>query len=276
MNDVQVAFLGPQGTYAHTVALRRYGAAAELVPQPSIEDVFGYVKDRSGRYGLVPIENSSGGTIYSTIDLLIDPDCGLVITEELRLVVKLALVGHDRGKIKVVYSHFAPFRHCDAWLSEHLPGVYRKEVASTAEAARLTAGDDTAAALAGRDTAELYNLKILEYPVTGEVPNVTQFVTIGREPNPPETGGRTSLVVALNNEPGALASFIGPLSSGGTNLTRIISRPVHGQPETYMFFIELDGTRRDASVARSLEAASRHAAEVRIVGEYPASQSYES
>lgn len=274
MSSLQVAFLGPEGTYAHIVAKQRYPEDAELIPLPSIPHVFDYVRAGSNRCGIVPIENSSGGTIYVTVDLLIDPDCGLVITEELSLDVKLALLGRRNAEIRTVYSHFAPFKHCGAWLRKHHPTAKLEEVPSTGEAARMASTEEGAAALAARDNAELYGLEVLEYPVEQDTANVTQFVTIGQPVAQSVDVGRTSVVLALSNEPGALASFLAPLSAGGVNLTRIISRPVHGQPST--FFIELEGTTRIPAVADALREASSHAVELRIVGEYPALLRFES
>lgn len=278
MTSLQVAFLGPEGAYAHIVSRQRYPSGVSLVPRPSIPEVFEYVEAVPDALGIVPIENSSGGTIVATVDRLIDPRCKLVITEALTLDVRLALLGHDIAKIKRVYSHFAPFSHCDTWLKVHLPGVAREEVNSTGEAARLAGADKTktSAALASRANAKLYGLKVLQYPVEQDVPNVTQFVTIARPKEPSPENNKTSLVVNLENRPGALSDFIVPLSAGGINLTRIVSRPVHGEPNTYTFFIEIDGTKQDPKIASALSKASRKAASVRAVGEYRVADHYES
>jgi len=118
MLTTEIAYLGPQGTFAHLVAEKRYRGRT-LIPQNSIDDVFRYVQADPGRKGIVPIENSSGGTIYETVDHLIDRSCTLSIQEELSIKVRLALLGHKRESVRVLYSHFAPFHHCDGWIKEN-------------------------------------------------------------------------------------------------------------------------------------------------------------
>src|ERR1035437_43916 len=104
-----VAFLGPEGTFAHLTAQKRYGESAKLVPASSIPAVFESVSQNRTSFGIVPLENSSGGFIYETIDHLVDPQNELKIQEVLSINVRLALLGKDKKNISVIYSHFAPF-----------------------------------------------------------------------------------------------------------------------------------------------------------------------
>jgi prephenate dehydratase len=275
MLTTEIAYLGPQGTFAHLVAEKRYRGRT-LIPQNSIDDVFRYVQADPGRKGIVPIENSSGGTIYETVDHLIDRSCTLSIQEELSIKVRLALLGHKRESVRVLYSHFAPFHHCDGWIKENFPDVERRETKSTAEAAKLASSENNAAALGTRDAAHVYNLDILHFPVTEDVPNVTQFFSLGHKTVDPRLCKKTSIVASLRNAPGSLVAFLEPFSKAGVNLTRIVSRPVAGHPNTYVFFVDIAGTVNDPTIKRALTSAGKVSRYIRVVGTYPIHPSYTS
>jgi len=271
-----VAYLGPRGTFSELVAHKRFGRKGERVPLPGIYEVFEYVRSHRDAVGIVPIENSSGGTIYETIDCLVEPRRPLVILEELSLQVRLALLGHRGEKIHTLYSHFAPMQHCDAWIRAHLPRVERKETASTAVAAETAANNRHAASLGMREAAKRYGLDILEFPVQPEVPNLTQFVCIGRHGEAPGKADKTSLIVTLHNRPGSLCELLEVFRDHQINMTRLLSRPIVGHPKSYIFFIDIEGTP-GASPAREALKTARHFAEsLRLAGTYPVRRPYVS
>lgn len=271
-----IAFLGPAGTFSHLVAKKRFGAKATLVPLPSVFDVFAYVRGGRNRLGIVPIENSSGGTIYETVDCLVDETNQLRILEDLSLNVRLALMGRRGGSIKTVYSHFVPMRHCEPWLREKLPEARRVPVASTAKAAEMAAAENGAAALGTRDAARKNGLDILEFPVHSSVPNITQFFCIGRAQTAAPRSNRTTLVATLPNQPGSLCAFLGCFRDAGVNLTRLLSRPIIGQPKAYLFLVDIAGTPADATVKGALAAARTSSESLRVLGIYPVRAMYAS
>ena len=176
-----VAFLGPEGTFAHFAAKKRFGEDAKLIPALSIADVFEAVaKKKRASFGIVPIENSSGGTIYETVDRLVDAKNKLIVQEALSINVRLALLGKTKKNIRVVYSHFAPLFHCKAWLLKQFPGVELVTQASTATAIQKAASTPDAAAVGNRDAAKRYGLKVLKFPIQQDIKNVTQFFVLGR------------------------------------------------------------------------------------------------
>ncbi|HMO50386.1 MAG TPA: prephenate dehydratase domain-containing protein [Kiritimatiellia bacterium] len=271
-----VAYLGPRGTFSELVALKRFGRAIERMPIPGIYEVFEYVRKHRDAVGVVPIENSSGGTIYETIDCLVESRRPLVIREELSLQVRLALLGHRGQKIHTLYSHFAPMQHCDPWIRQHLPRVERKETASTAIAAELVSEHPNGAALGMRAAAKRYGLDILEFPVQPEVPNLTQFVCIGhRGPRLPGPG-KTSLIVSLHNRPGSLCELLEVFRDYRINMTRILSRPIVGQPKSYIFFIDIEGAPETPPVSDALKKARRLTESLRDAGSYPVRRPYVS
>jgi len=270
----QIAYLGPQGTFSELVARKRFGRAIPGVPLPGIYEVFEHVRKNRNAVGIVPIENSSGGNIYETIDCLIESGRSLVILEELSLQVRLALLGHRGKNIRTLYSHFAPMQHCDPWISSHLPKVERKEVSSTAMAAETAAKNPNAAALGMRDAARQYGLDVLEFPVQPDVPNLTQFICIGHKSAAPETGSKTSMIVTLTNRPGALCDLLAIFRDHDINMTRILSRPIIGQPKSYIFFIDILGTPDRSPAREALARAARTVESLRYAGAYPVRRPY--
>ncbi|MCX7591863.1 MAG: ACT domain-containing protein [Kiritimatiellae bacterium] len=270
----EVAFLGPLGTFSHLVAEAYYGRRKRMVPLPTILDVCAFVSKSGSRRGVIPIENSSGGEIYETVDILLANRPRIHIEAELSLEVQLALLGHKGWKIKTLYSHFAPLEHCASWLKRHLPHVQRHVVASTAADALQAMGDLNAAALGNRKLAEIYRLDILAYPIQADVKNLTIFLAIsGRRPAPRRVD-KTTLAVRLPNRPGALCTFLEAFRNAGVNLSRIISRPIRGSPRQYAFLVDVDGSPLQPATARALADAKRAADELRIVGYYPCYKPY--
>jgi len=269
-----VAYLGPSGTFSELMAQKRFGRTLERVPLPGIYEVFEYVRSHRNSVGIVPIENSSGGTIYETIDCLVESRHPLVINEELSLQVRLALLGHQGEKIQTLYSHFAPMQHCDPWIRKNLPRVERKETASTATAAEMVAANRHAAALGMKLAAKRYDLDILEFPVQPEIPNVTQFVCIGHRDHVSVKTGKTSLIVTLHNRPGSLCEFLEILRDHKVNMTRLLSRPIIGQPKSYVFFIDIEGTSAQPGVKKALYQAKQIAESMRDAGTYPVRRPY--
>jgi prephenate dehydratase len=269
-----VAYLGPRGTFSELVAQKRFGSTVEYIPFPGVYEAFEYVRSHRNGMGIVPIENSSGGTIYETIDCLMEERKPLVILEELALQVRLALLGHRGEKISTLYSHFAPMQHCDPWIRKNLPRVERKEMASTAVAAETAATNRHAAALGMKLAAKRYGLDILEFPVQPEVPNLTQFICIGHRAKVPANASKTSLIVTLHNRPGSLCEFLEIFRDHKVNMTRILSRPIIGRPKSYVFLIDIEGTPAKPHVREALKKADRIAESLRDAGSYPVRKPY--
>ncbi len=276
MAKPSIAYLGPEGTFSHLVARKRFGATARLVPVAGIYEIFEHVKKGRGNLGVVPIENSTGGSIVETIDCLVANRGRVYLREELSLNVKLALLGHRGKKIRHLYSHFAPLQHCGAWIRQNLPGVEKHEAASTAKAAEIAAGDPSSAALGTRAAAARYGLSVLKFPVHSTVPNVTELAVIGTRGDYPLRARKTSLVVTLENRPGSLFDFLEAFKKARVNLTRLISRPIVGQPKSYLFVVDLQGAPRDKLVRQALADAGKAASSLTTLGVFPVRKMYAS
>jgi chorismate mutase/prephenate dehydratase len=272
-----VFYLGPEGTFSHILARKRFGKRAELAASATIEGIFEGVTANPGSLGLVPVENSSGGTVYDSVDMLIRHADRLFIHEELALDVRIALLGRDAKKIRTIYSHFVQLKHHADWLRERYPEAKLEAVVSTAVAAQNAAADAQSAALASPGAAEFYGLEVLERPRVSQEVNVTHFYVISSQPPPAAAGpSRTALVAALPNVCGSLHQFLGPFARQKVSLTRIVSRPVPGQPQTYVFFVEIEGGPDLVPVARALKRAGTLAESLRSLGTFPVGARFKS
>ncbi len=272
----EVAYLGPEGTYAHQVSKKRFQReGVEFVACDTVLDVCRYAAKHPKSRGVVPSLNSSGGTIYESVDALIDDKLDLQIEEELGINVKLALLGRKSEKVQTIYSHFVPLLHCRDWLRREYPKAELVETSSTAAAAKEAAGQSNSAAIGGRAASSIYGLDVLEYPIEGLAEeNVTHFFVVGKKLTHLPKVQKTSMVVFLPNAPGSLCNFLQPLS--GMNLSRLVSRPIPGQPRQFSFFIDVDGDARKPHLKNALAASRATGAKIRILGIYPSHRIYHS
>lgn len=275
LSNTSVGYLGPEGTFSHLVAKKRFGRTARLIPCEGIYEIFEFVQKGGNHLGIAPIENSTGGTIFETIDCLVEFAGRLHIREELSLNVKLALLGRE-GPIRRIYSHYVPLHHCRNWIKKHFPDAELHETDSTAIAAQRAAAEADAAAIGTREAGRRLGLEVLAFPVESEVPNITDFVLIGVQDAPEPRARKTSLLVMLENRPGSLFDFLAAFKRGNVNLTRLISRPIIGQPKSYWFVVDIEGTPAKKRVAASLEEARAAACRMDILGVYPVRRMYAS
>lgn len=272
----EVAYLGPIGTYSNLVAQKYYGAKTRMVPMATILDVCSFVSRSATRRGIIPSENSSGGAIYETVDILLENRPRIHIEHEITLDVQLALIGRKNETPKVLYSHFAPLEHCDTWIRKTLGRIQRRQVSSTAVAALHAAAEPSAVALGSRKLASLYSLDILHYPVEADLPNVTTFYAIAGKRFQPQAATKTALAVKLPNTPGSLCSFLDTFRAENVNLSRLISRPIRGCPREYAFLVDVQGTPTQPPTKRALQQARKVSTDLRIVGTYPCSKKFKS
>ncbi len=267
----------PGRDFSHILARKRFGRRADLVACPTIESVFDQTLSGGDVLGLVPLENSSGGTVYDTVDLLVRHAKEIRISEELALDIRIALLGHDREDVRTVYSHFTQLKHHADWLKTKFPKARLRAMSSTAVSAQKAAASKAAAALASPGAAEIYGLKVLETPrARGEV-NVTHFFVISRNsPVAAAESSKTALVATLPNVCGSLHTFLGPFARQKVSLTRIVSRPVPGKAQTYVFFIEIEGGPAEEKVRKALDRATGLSETLFSLGTFPVGRRFAS
>lgn len=264
-----VAYLGPEGTFTESAVLKRFGQSVTARPLGAIDEVFREVEAGSADYGVVPIENSSEGAVDHTLDMFLHSPLKICNEIELRIHHNLMSRETDLQSVKRVFAHQMALAQCREWLDARMPGVERLPVSSNAEAARLAAGEDGAAAIAGVHAAALYDLGILARNIEDEPDNTTRFLVVGRRIPAPSGRDKTSLLVSTVNKPGALYRLLKPLAEHGITMTRIESRPSRRGMWDYVFFIDICGHIEDPTVAEALAALEQDAAMVKVLGSYP-------
>jgi chorismate mutase/prephenate dehydratase len=268
--ELPVAYLGPEGTFTHLATKCRFGELAELSDVPSITAVFAAVEVGRARLGVVPVENTTEGVVTQPLDAFAESD--LTICGEIVLRISLDLFSRSGrvDDVRRVASHPQPLAQCRRWLDEHLPGVERVEVASTAVAAGLAAENGDVAAIGSAIAGEAHALATIESNIEDYRDNTTRFLVIGRqEPEPTGNDLTSALFTIRKDEAGGLYRLIEPMAQGGVNLTAIQLRPIAGKPWEYYFFIDLEGHRNDAQVAEALAAAATVAHSHRVLGSFP-------
>lgn len=265
---LKIGFLGPEGTHSQQAVFKHFGHSVHGLPLGSIEEVFQEVAGGNADFGLVPVENSTQGTIQSTLDMFLTSNLKICGEVELRIHQHLLSRGGRIEDIERVYSHPQSFAQCKAWLREHLPGVEAIAVASNAEAARRARAADDAAAIAGASAATVYGLKSIAGPIEDRPDNTTRFLVLGRELFPSSGNDRTSLLVFINDQPGALHHVLAPFARHGLSMNRIESRPGHTGRWQYAFFIDISGHVEEAAMRAALDELAEFAREVKVLGSY--------
>ena len=264
---MRLAYQGEPGAYSEAAALQYGGPQAETLPCKSFEDVFDAVSRQKATHGVVPLENSIGGTIHRNYDLLLDHDLTISGEVELDVVHCLqALPGTKIGDIKVVYSHPQALAQCERYLKEL--GASVEAVYDTAGGAKLVAEKKLAgaAALASRRAADVFGLEVLQEAVQDFEYNITRFAIIGGAP--PADANKTTIVFALPSTPGALFKALSVFALRDINLTKLESRPMRGRPWEYLFYVEVDAPRSDLGCARALTHLAEFARWTRVLGTY--------
>jgi chorismate mutase/prephenate dehydratase len=266
---LEVAFLGPEGTFTQQAAFKHFGHAVKTVPVATINEIFNAVETGLCQFGVVPVENSTEGVISHTLDsLLISPlkICGEV---EIRVHQNLLGLAENLVEISTVYSHQQSLAQCRQWLDKYLPHAQRVAVSSNAEAARLAAADKQFAAIAGVAAAEVYQLPVIEGNIEDVANNTTRFIIIGQQTSVSTGKDKTSLVVSTGNKPGALHSTLEPFATYGVDMMNIESRPSHQGLWDYVFFIDIQGHADDSAVAQALASLQDKVTMLKILGSYP-------
>lgn len=266
---LQVAYLGPEGTFTQQAAFKHFGKAIQSVATDCINDIFWSVENDHCQFGVVPIENSTGGMITHTLDRFIDSPLNICGEVELRIHQNLLTHVDSLAEISEVFSHQQSLLQCQKWLEKHLPGVKQTAVASNTEAAKLATEQVGRAALAPELAAQLYQLKILERNIEDQQNNTTRFLIIGQKIASSTGQDKTSLLLSTGNQSGALHQILQSFADHDLSMTRIESRPSKLELWDYVFFIDIEGHGDDQGVGEALATLKRSVNMLKILGSYP-------
>ncbi len=267
---LRIAYLGPEATYTEQAAVKQFGPAIETMPQPLIPDVFTAVEKDEADYGVIPIENSTGGAVLHSLDMLAETE--LKIVSQVYLPVEHCLVSRwPLEAITEVHSKDQALIQCRDWLSRHLPKARQIECESTAQAVRTAGQSEGMAAIASELAAVKYGVPVLASGIQDRADNVTRFLVIGKQPCGRTGHGadKTSLVFSINDEVGALERAVKAFSSRGINMTKIESRPSRRKAWDYLFFADVIGHWDDEVVQAAVADLKNACRLVKWLGSYP-------
>ena len=268
---MRIAFQGVTGAYSEAAA-RRFNSAADVVARPSFEQVFAAVAEQQATHGILPIENTIGGTIHRNYDLLLEHD--LPIVGEVKLTVAhnlIVLPGTAIDGVRRIYSHPQGLAQCERYLRtlEDVEIVATYDTAGSAKMIKDGNLDDTAA-IASERAAKTFGLEVLESGIQDYANNFTRFLLVGRDAVPLGDPDKTTIVFTVANEAGALFKALSVFALREIDLTKLESRPIPDRPFEYLFYADLAINREEFRCARALMHLAEFAPSVRTLGSYPA------
>jgi chorismate mutase/prephenate dehydratase len=263
-----IAYLGPEATFTHQAAIKRFGSSLSYASQKTIPDVFSEVSKHRADYGVVPVENSTEGVVTHTLDMFVDSD--LKVVSQVVLRISHCLVSKaKREDIQRIYVHPQTLGQCRGWIHRNLPHAELVETSSNARSAELAAKEKRSAAIAGVLAAEQYGVPVLEHDIQDNAANATRFLVLGRQCSPPSGADRTSIMFSVRDDVGALHKALAPFRRYRINMTKIESRPSKRKAWEYFFFVDCDGHADTPKVAKAIEQLGAHCSFVKVLGSYP-------
>ncbi len=267
-SPLKVTYLGPEATFTHMAARRKFGSSVEFVPVASIADVFTEVEKKRADYGVVPIENSTEGVITHTLDMFIESN--LTICAEILLEISQCLLSNSSlEEIRLVYSHPHAFAQVRGWLKSNLSNAECIEVSSTAEASRRASKESNSAAVGSELAAIVYHLNIMAKGIEDRIDNYTRFLIIGHSSVGRSGNDKTTIMFSIKDRVGALYSMLSPFNKRNVNLTKIESRPSQNTIWEYIFFIDMNGHIEDDNVRGAIDELRENCLYLKVLGSYP-------
>lgn len=275
LNEATVAYLGGPGSYSHIAAQKVFERRnATVVPSPKRDfvSIFRSVENAEVDYGVIPIENTTTGSINEVYDILINSRTQII--GEFLLRVDHCLVGKasGQGRISRVFGHPQALAQCRRYIASH-PEIETHMAASTTRALeRLLEDDDTAAAVAGEDAARLFGMDILARGIGDHEQNITRFIVIARKAKLPtrEVECKTSMMFTTRDTAGCLVDALIGFRDQGVNIVKLESRPIAGNPWEEMFIMDVDGHVEDERVRAAMNVIEGHTREIKLLGCYAA------
>lgn len=269
---LKVAYLGPEYSFSHLAAVERFGHSVEFVKVLSIAAVFEEVGRGHVEFGVVPLENSTNGSISDTLDMFVRMP-QLIVCAEVRLRIHHNLLSNvEQQRINRVYSHPQALAQCRTWLSKNVPHALLKEVSSTAVAADLAQKELGAGAVASKQAAVTYGLRVLFENIEDSPYNETRFAVIGHQKSARTGRDKTASMFRIAHCPGSLVEALDAFKQSKINLTWIEAFPAKTASNEYIFFVDFEGHVDDAKVSKALKALQERCEEVTVLGSYPVAE----
>lgn len=274
-----VAFLGPRGTFSEMAMERQFGSSVNGIPCDLIEEVFRAVEAGTAEFGIVPMENSTEGSVNRTMDSLLRTNLTIIGECSIPIHHNLLTQSGTLDGIKRIYSHPQSLGQCVGWLNTHAKGIERIPATSNGEAARMAASDPEAAAIAGERAAAAYCLKIAYAHIQDDASNRTRFIVLARHGTLPSKApgkDKTSLIISMPNYAGSLYEALEILSRHKVSMSRLESRPAKNGTWSYYFYVDLEGHCKDPVIGEALAELHKFTPFYKFLGSYPAEADYKN
>jgi chorismate mutase/prephenate dehydratase len=269
---LKIGFLGPEGTFTQTAVFKHFGHSVRALPFHTIDEIFQEVESGAADFGVVPIENSTEGSVNNTLDMFLTSP--LKIAGEIEIRIEQHLLGSMAGleNIERICAHEQSLAQCRGWLREYLPHVELIGMSSNAAGARRARDEKGTAAIGPDVAADVYDLKILVSSIEDRSDNSTRFLVVGRELLTPSGDDKTTILVSTSGTAGGagvLHKLLQPLADHGVDMTFIESRPSHRKNWDYVFFIDMEGHAAESPVSDALADLKKESSLFRVLGAYP-------
>lgn len=267
---IKIAFLGPEYSYSYLATVERFGQDVEFLRVGSIAAVFEEVNRGHAEFGVVPLENSTDGRVADTLEMFIRLP-NLRICSEIRLRIHHNLLANcEQIEIRRVYSKGQALSQCRNWLAKNVPHATLHEVSSTADAARLALTEPGAAAVASRQAAVRYGLRVISSDIEDVPDNETRFAVIGTQAAHKTNKDKSSLMFAVSHNPGSLVEALNVFKQNKINMTWIESFPARESKKVdYIFFVDIEGHADDPRIKKALTTLEGHVEKLTVLGSYP-------
>ena len=269
-----IAYLGPEATNTHQAAIKKFGASVDYHGLATISDIFTAVEKGEADYGVIPIENSTEGSVRDALDQFVDSD--LKVVAQVYLEITHALISRSPlEEIEKVYSKDQALAQCRMWLQRYLPHAQIIAAASTSSAVQIAQETPRVAAVASPLAAEYYKMPVVAENIQDKRDNTTRFFVVGKQASGSAGSGRdmTSFLISLGDSaashPGSLLKMLLPLAKRGINLSKIESRPSKKRPWDYYFFIDVTGHHDDPAMQEAIRQLNKFCPMVKWLGSYP-------
>lgn len=267
--ELTVAYFGPPGSYTHLASIQHFGSSIHARAEEGIQEVFEAVERNRASYGVVPIENSTEGTVVRTLDMFLEYE--VRICAEVLLPIHHSLLSRSGQFVAVrrICSHPQALGQCRNWVGKNFPQAQLVETASTSKAAEIAASDETCAAIASSFAGNLHGLNIIASRIEDSLHNTTRFLVLGKKEGERTGRDKTSMLFSISHTAGALCRILNIFGDRRVNLTKIESRPQRGKPWEYVFFTDVEGNAVETPLHDALLEVKRNVLFMKLLGSYP-------
>ncbi len=269
-DNIKVVYQGVPGAYAYAAMIDYFGEDIDNFNVSTWKDAMEAVKEGKADYAVLPIENSTTGSITAVYDLLQEYNNYIVAEVYVKVEhVLMGLVGTDLSKVTTVYSHAQGLTQCESFLESHKDWQQISQPNTAVAAKKIFEDKDNShVAIASKEAAKLYGLEILKTDIADEANNTTRFVIVSKTRTFIKDAKKTSIVFECVNEPGSLYNLLSHIIYNGLNMTKIESRPIEGRQWEFRFFVDIEGNINDQVVMNALRGIEEESKSIRLLGNY--------